>query len=64
MKDKFDIIIVGAGAAGYFAAIRSAELNPDLRIGILNRQLKCSQKFGSPGAVVVTLRMLVGIQPN
>jgi len=34
---KFDIIIVGGGAAGFFAAINTAQLNPDLSIAILER---------------------------
>ena len=31
------IIIVGGGAAGFFAAIRCAELNPDAQVTILER---------------------------
>ncbi|MBZ9632423.1 NAD(P)/FAD-dependent oxidoreductase [Salegentibacter sp. LM13S] len=33
----FDIIIVGGGAAGFFTAINVAELNPNLKIAILER---------------------------
>lgn len=36
MVDK-DVIIVGGGAAGFFAAINIAEKNPNLRIAILER---------------------------
>ncbi len=35
--DKYDIIIVGGGAAGFFTAINAAESNPGLRIAILER---------------------------
>ena len=33
----YDVIIVGGGAAGFFAAINMAEFNPALRIAILER---------------------------
>jgi predicted Rossmann fold flavoprotein len=36
MKD-YDVIIIGGGAAGFFAAINCAEQNPDLSICILER---------------------------
>ncbi|TDN95654.1 hypothetical protein DET49_101253 [Salegentibacter sp. 24] len=34
---NFDIIIIGGGAAGFFTAINAAELNPELKICILER---------------------------
>jgi len=34
---QFDVIIIGGGAAGFFAAINIADLNPNLRIIILER---------------------------
>lgn len=37
MKNNFDVIVVGGGAAGFFTAINIAENNPDLRIAILER---------------------------
>ena len=40
---KWDVIITGGGPAGFFAAIRCAEQNPDLRILILE---KSSQVLG------------------
>ena len=40
---KWDVIIAGGGPAGFFAAIRCAELNPDLHILILE---KSSQTLG------------------
>ncbi len=39
----WDVIIIGGGAAGFFAAIRCAEQNPDLRVLILE---KASQTLG------------------
>lgn len=39
----WDIIIIGGGAAGFFAAIRCAEVNPNLRVLILE---KASQTLG------------------
>lgn len=33
----YDVIIIGGGAAGFFAAINCAEFNPTLRIAILER---------------------------
>lgn len=33
----YDIIIIGGGAAGFFAAINAAEMNPDAKIVILER---------------------------
>ncbi len=37
MNSKYDIIIVGGGAAGFFTAINIAEKNPKLKIAILER---------------------------
>ena len=37
MKQHFDIIIVGGGAAGFFTAINIAEKHPKLKIAILER---------------------------
>ena len=34
---KKDVIIVGGGAAGFFAAINIAEQNPELKVTILER---------------------------
>ena len=34
---RYDIIIIGGGAAGFFAAINIAEKNPQLSIAILER---------------------------
>lgn len=43
MNNEWDIIIVGGGPAGFFAAIRCAELNPKLNILIIE---KASQTLG------------------
>ncbi|MBI5823498.1 MAG: NAD(P)/FAD-dependent oxidoreductase [Chloroflexi bacterium] len=40
---KWDVIVAGGGPAGFFAAIRCAELNPNLRILIIE---KSSQTLG------------------
>ncbi len=37
MVDKRDIIIIGGGAAGFFAAINAKTINPDLKITILEQ---------------------------
>ena len=43
IKPNWDVIIIGGGPAGFFAAIHCAELNPDLRVLILE---KASQPLG------------------
>lgn len=47
MKKK--LIIIGGGAAGYFAAINAAELNPDLEVIILEGSNKVLQKVKVSG---------------
>ncbi|VXC26528.1 Aminoacetone oxidase family FAD-binding enzyme [Flavobacterium sp. 9AF] len=37
MNTKYDILIIGGGAAGFFTAINIAEKNKNLKIGILER---------------------------
>lgn len=37
MKNEYDILILGGGAAGFFTAINAAELNPSFKIAILER---------------------------
>lgn len=44
-----DVIIVGGGAAGFFAAINIAELNPDLKVAILERGKEGLQKVKVSG---------------
>jgi predicted Rossmann fold flavoprotein len=43
------LIIIGGGAAGYFAAINAAELNPDLEVVILEGSNKVLQKVKVSG---------------
>jgi predicted Rossmann fold flavoprotein len=43
MNSNWDVVIAGGGPAGFFAAIRCAELNPQLRVLILE---KASQTLG------------------
>ena len=43
MNSNWDVVIAGGGPAGFFAAIRCAELYPQLRILILE---KASQTLG------------------
>ena len=42
-QPSWDIIVAGGGPAGFFAAIRCAELNPNLKVLILE---KASQTLG------------------
>ena len=37
MKNNYDIVIIGGGAAGFFTAINTAALDPTLKIAILER---------------------------
>ena len=37
MNSKYDVLIVGGGAAGFFTAINIAEKNQGLKIAILER---------------------------
>jgi predicted Rossmann fold flavoprotein len=47
--NHYDIIIVGAGAAGFFAAINVAEQNPKLKVAILERGKSGLQKVKISG---------------
>ena len=47
--NHYDIIIVGAGAAGFFAAINVAEKNPKLKVAILERGKSGLQKVKISG---------------
>ena len=46
---QFDIIIIGGGAAGFFAAINVADFNPKLKILILERGSKVLSKVRVSG---------------
>jgi hypothetical protein len=50
MKDQpVKIIIIGGGAAGFFAAIRAAELNPEAQVTILERGKNVLEKVKVSG---------------
>ncbi|MDB9961433.1 NAD(P)/FAD-dependent oxidoreductase [Oceanihabitans sp.] len=46
---NFDVLIVGAGAAGFFAAINCAENNPKLKVAILEKGKEGLQKVKISG---------------
>ena len=46
---KYDIVIVGGGAAGFFSAVNIAEKNPDLKICILEKSTKVLAKVKISG---------------
>lgn len=47
--DQRDVIIIGGGAAGFFAAINIAESNPELNVTILEKSGKVLQKVKVSG---------------
>ncbi len=49
MNSKYDIIIVGGGAAGFFTAINIAERNPNYKIAILERGKSVLEKVRISG---------------
>lgn len=49
MKDQTKVIIIGGGAAGFFAAINMAEINPELDVTILEKSGKVLQKVKVSG---------------
>jgi predicted Rossmann fold flavoprotein len=48
-SSKKDVIVIGGGAAGFFGAINTANLNPDLRILILEKSTKLLSKVKVSG---------------
>ena len=49
MNSKYNIIIIGGGAAGYFTAINCAEKNPQLKVAILERGKNVLEKVRISG---------------
>jgi predicted Rossmann fold flavoprotein len=49
VKMQFDVIVVGGGAAGFFAAINLAEMRPDLTILIVEKSPKLLSKVRVSG---------------
>ena len=49
MNQKYDIIIVGGGAAGFFTAINCVEKNPNLKVAILERGAEVLNKVRISG---------------
>ena len=49
MNKKPEVIIIGGGAAGFFAAINVAESNPELKVTILEKSSKVLQKVKVSG---------------
>ncbi len=49
MNSKYDILIIGGGAAGFFTAINIAENNPNLKIAILERGKSVLEKVRISG---------------
>ena len=48
MNSKYDIIIIGGGAAGFFTAINIVEKNPNLKVAILERGKSVLEKVLFP----------------
>ena len=49
MNSKYDIIIIGGGAAGFFTAINIVEKNPNLKVAILERGKSVLEKVRISG---------------
>lgn len=49
MKNQYDIVIVGAGASGMAAALEAAEVNPDARILVLEKNSAPGKKIRATG---------------
>ena len=46
---QYDLVVVGGGAAGFFAAINATILNPSLKVIILEKNRECLQKVKVSG---------------
>ena len=49
MNSKYDIIIIGGGAAGFFTAINIVEKHPNLKVAILERGKSVLEKVRISG---------------
>ena len=49
LNSKYDIIIIGGGAAGFFTAINIVEMNPKLKVAILERGKNVLEKVRISG---------------
>ncbi len=49
LMNQFDVIIIGGGAAGFFAAINIAEMRPNLKVAILEKAKEGLQKVKVSG---------------
>ncbi len=49
MKNQYDIVVVGAGASGMAAALAAAEVNPDTRILVLEKNPAPGKKIRATG---------------
>lgn len=49
MQNNYDILVIGGGAAGFFAAIRAGELSPGAKIMILEKGKEVLQKVKISG---------------
>jgi predicted flavoprotein YhiN len=47
--NRFDLVVIGGGAAGFYGAIQAATLKPDLRILILEKTSKVLSKVRVSG---------------
>lgn len=48
-NEKFDLVVIGGGAAGFFCAINAARLSPGLKVVILEKSGKLLQKVKVSG---------------
>ncbi|WP_447641186.1 MULTISPECIES: NAD(P)/FAD-dependent oxidoreductase [Chitinophagaceae] len=47
--ETFDLVVVGGGAAGFFCAVNAAQMNPELKIAIIEKSSKLLSKVKVSG---------------